>query len=213
MKRIIVLGAVIVVLLVVLLALLFSGFVKLGGSTAYWEPEPTDMVLAPSVVIDATVIDILNDELTGNGDCEQPEVCPRDSVTLRVDSIDRAKDPKGVVKVSIGSEYTYGLTYSSRPAKLVEDVAPNCGNLLYKVESNTCVDPNCNPPAGEECMAMAPTYEKVPSTMEGQYIVYHLPKRSVEIKTTILPGFDVNSKIRAAVWQGGASNISTYEII
>ena len=289
------------------------------------KPEP-EIVLTPYIDVEATVTSLFLDDL--HSDCEAPEICPRDRVTLRIDKIvDRrgydfppsfsvllasekichearefvgeklyveevgqceeskiwegkeslanqkshetkvnnssgsktAPGYRGInyskgeeprisategylfsgkftvgftredeqdlrealqerfgAKVSIspyiieGDEIEFNLKYSARPAKLRQDLPPNCpAGLVF--ENGSCVQQGCE---GSKCAVSSPQYNEKPAEMEGNYIIYHLPQRTDEITEKILPGLKENSKIKIRIWQPNliSKEIGEYEL-
>ena len=172
------------------------------------EPEP-QMVLAPYVDVEATVFSLFLDDL--HSDCEAPEVCPRDRVTLKTDKIDRTGDSNNVINLNVGDEVEFQLKYSARPVKLKSDIFPTCrqGEVF---RSGSCIIEGCE---GPECAASSPSYAEKPAEIEGDYIVYHLPKRTDEVTEKILPGLEKGSKIKIRIWQPVlmSKEIGEYELI
>jgi hypothetical protein len=154
-----------------------------------------DIAREPSVDVEATVVSLYLDDL--HGDCQQPEVCPRDRATLRIDKIDRTDDPNNVINLNVGDEVEFHLTYSARPTKLRKDILPACP-AGWILESGSCVREGCEGPA---CPVSSPSYAEKPAGMEDNYIIYHLPQRADEVTESILPGLEENSKIRIMIWQ------------
>ena len=172
------------------------------------EPEP-QMVLAPYVDVEATVSLLFLDDL--HSDCEALEVCPRDRVTLKTDKIDRTGDPNNVINLNVGDQAEFHLKYSARPAKLKSDILPACGpGEVFK--SGSCINERCESP---ECTVSSPSYAEKPAEMEGNYIIYHLPKRTDEAAEKILPGLEKDSKIKIRIWQPAlmSKEIGEYELI
>lgn len=172
------------------------------------EPEP-QFVIAPSVDVEATVTSLYLDDL--HEDCEEPEVCPRDRVTLRIDKIDKTGDPNDVMRLDVGDEFELYLKYSARPAKLRGDILPTCrAGEVFKLGS--CVSEGCE---GPECLVTSPSYEEKPAEMENGYIIYHLPKREDTVTEKILPGLQENSKIKIKIWEPNfiSNEIGEYELI
>lgn len=170
------------------------------------KPEPL-IALAPYVDVEATVISLYLDDL--RGDCVEPEVCPRDRATLRIDKIDRAGDPNNVVNLNVGDEVESHLKYSARPAKLRRDIPPTCrpGEVF---KSGSCVIEGCE---GPECPVSSPQYAEKPAELEGDYIVYHLPQLTDEVTEKILLGLEENSRIRERVFDRDRIGLREYEII
>ena len=114
-----------------------------------------------------------------------------------MDKIDRTGDPSNVIKLNIGDQVEFHLKYSARVAKLRPDVLPTCRQReIFKLGS--CVIEGCE---GPECVASSPSYAEKPAELEGNYIVYHLPKRTNEVTDKILPGLGKDSKIKIRIWQ------------
>jgi|GEM_PF-2568509 len=172
------------------------------------KPEP-QMALAPYVDVEATVSSLFLDNLYS--DCNAPEVCPRDRVTLEMDKIDRTGDPNSVINLNIGDQVEFHLKYSARAAKLRADILPICrqGEVF---KAGSCVTEGCE---GPECVVSSPSYAEKPAEMEDSYIVYHLPKRTDEVTEKILLGLAKNSKIMIRIWQPALMDreIGEYEIV
>ena len=183
-------------------------FVVLPKQKDMGKPEP-QIVLAPYVDVEATVTSLFLDDL--HSDCQEPEVCPRDRVTLRIDKIDRTGDPNNVMNLNVGDEAEFHLKYSARLAKLRGDLSPSCrAGEVFK--SGSCVTEGCE---GPECPASSPQYAEKPTEMEGNYIIYHLPQRTDDISEKILLGLEENFKIKITIWQPAlmSKEIGEYEII
>ena len=161
------------------------------------------------VDVEATVISLYTGDLYS--DCQEPEVCPRDRIILKIDNIDREGDPNNAMKLNIGDEIEFNLKYSARPAKLREDLAPKCGEGKI-LKSGSCVDEGCE---GPECSISSPQYTERPAEMEGDYIIYHLPQKTENINEKILPGLEENSRIKIRIWQPVvmSKELGEYELI
>jgi len=70
--------------IIALAAVIGIVFTSFSSQKDTGKPEP-QMALAPYVDVEATVTSLFLDDL--HADCEAPEVCPRDRVTLRIDKI------------------------------------------------------------------------------------------------------------------------------
>lgn len=184
-----------------LFALLFIG-VALAGCTQ------RDIAPAPYVDIEATVSSVFLDDL--HSDCEAPEVCPRDRVTLKIDKIDKTNYPSN--KIIVGDAIEFNLKYSARPAKLRSDVPPTC-SVDWTFKSGSCIREDCEGP--NDCPASSPQYNEKPTEMEGSYVIYHLPQRTGDVTETILPGLEEGSKIKIRYGEIGLirKEIGEYELI
>ena len=182
------------------------GLIPLQKNTE--KPEP-QMALAPYVDVEATVVSLFLDNLYS--DCEEPEVCPRDRVTLVIDKIDRSGDPSNVINLDVGYEAEFHLEYSARLAKLRNDLPPTCPDgWIFK--SGSCVREGCEGPG---CTASSPQYGEKPAELENDYVVYHLPQQNDEVTEKILPGLERGSKIKIRIWQSALmrKEIGEYELI
>ena len=188
-----------ILVMIAMIGAIFSGCVQ--------QEKPTpEMALAPYVEVEATVTSLFLDDL--QSDCQKPEVCPRDRITLRIDNIDRTGDPNNFTDLIVGDEVVFNIRYSARPAKLRGDLPPSC-RVGEVFKSGSCVTEGCE---GPECKVSSPQYAEKPAEVEGNYIIYHLPQRTDEITEKILPGLEENSKIKIRI--GSMSKeIEEYELI
>ena len=167
-----------------------------------------DIYKVPTVNVEATVISLYLDDLYL--DCQKPEVCPRDRVTIKIDKIDRTNDPNNIVKLNIGDEIEVPLLYSARLAKVRKDIPPICepGEIL---KSESCMIEGCE---GSECTISSPRYIKKPAEQEGIYLIYHLPQRGEDIVEKILPGLKENSRLKLTFSNPiTLTQIGVYELI
>lgn len=194
-----------IVVVLAIIGIIFTSLPSLKGTR---RPELL-MVLAPYVDVEATVSSLFLDDLHSH--CAEPEVCPSDRVTLRIDKIDRTGDPNNVINLNVGDQYEFRLTYSARPAKLRGDLSPSCrAGEVFK--SGSCVTAGCE---GPECPVSSPQYGEKPAELEGNYIIVHLPQRTDEITEKILPGLEENSKMKIRIWHpiSMIKEIGEYELI
>ncbi|MFH1420509.1 MAG: hypothetical protein ABIG30_00915 [Candidatus Aenigmatarchaeota archaeon] len=168
-----------------------------------------ELQILPYIDAEATVTSLFLDDLYS--DCEAPEVCPRDRVTLKIDKINRTGDPNDVINLNVGDEDEFPLKYSARPAKLRGDLTPSCraGEVL---KSGSCVTEGCE---GHDCSVSFPQYAKQPAELQDSYIIYHLPQITDDVTEKILPGLEEDSKIKFRIWQLSLmiNEIGEYEII
>ena len=189
----------------ILVMIAIVGAIFISGCVQQGKPEP-DMALASYVDVEATVTSLFLDDLHSH--CQEPEVCPKDRVTLRMDNIDRTGDPNNGMNLNVGDEIVFSLKYSARPAKLRGDLTPSCrAGEVFK--SGGCVTEGCE---GPECLVSSPQYGEKPAEMEGNYIIYHLTQRTDEITEKVLPGLGENSKIKIRIWYPTLISLMSKEI-
>ena len=191
---------------IIIVAIIFGLFFNFLEDVEYGS-IPDLMYIVPSVEIEATIISLSPSELSF--ECEESEVCPRDSAILKVDKIDRVGDPHNRVDIKVGDELGMSFEYSARPAKLRWDESPYCSEGL-KLESGSCVDERCS---GSGCGVSSPQYNEKPTEMEGSYIVYHLRQRNDGITEEILPGLKEGSRIKIKIWDIPSFKIGKYDLI
>lgn len=198
--------AVVIVGVVVYFTLISKPAAPPQGNQGETEPQ---IALLPYVDVEATVASLFLDDLYS--DCNAPEVCPKDRVTLKIDKIDRTGDPNSVVDLNIGDQIEFYLMYSARAAKLRADIPPICrqGEIF---KGGSCISEGCE---GSECPTSSPQYAEKPAELEGNYIVYHLPQRTDNITEKILPGLEEKSRLKIRIWQSTlmSREIGEYEII
>jgi len=206
MKKYYFIFGIIAVIVVVVVIIIFAIYNRPQGGL---EGPAQQMALAPYVDVEATVSSLFLDDLYS--DCKAPEVCPRDRVTLKTDKIDRIGDPNNVINLNVGDQIEFHLKYSARPAKLRSDILPSCrqGEVF---KSGSCITEGCE---GPECTVSSPSYAEKPANMEGDYIVYHLPKRTDGVTEKILPGVEKDSKIKIRIWGSAlmSKEIGEYELV
>ncbi len=149
---------------------------------------PTEPILGgypiPYIDIEGIVVSVFLDDLHSGSYCKEPEVCPKDRVTIKIDKIDRTSDPYSEVDLNIGDQIEFDLRYSARPAILRWDF----------VQEYTIIEM----PDGDDVIIFRIPDE--PATIEGDYILYRLPEWRDGVAEEILPGIEENSRIRFRIW-------------
>lgn len=183
---------IITVIVLLVVVIIFAIYNRPQRDLGKSKPE---IALAPYVDVETTVSSLFLDGLYP--DCAAPEVCPRDRVTLKIDKIDRIGDPNNVINMNVGDQVEFHLKYSARPAKLRSDILPSCRHQGEVFKSVACITEGCE---GPTCTASSPIYAEKPAETEGDYIVYHLPRRTDKVTEKILPGLKKDSKIKFRIW-------------
>lgn len=131
-----------------------------------------------------------NDWMTSEG------ICPNDKAILEINSIDRGNDTGFLENLSQGDKVEVEFKYSARPAKLVTDIKGTCR------EGRVFKDGSCYPEGktGKQTMVSSPEYEEKPVEMDNGYLIFHLPQRKGEVKTTTLPGLSEGDSIKFEIW-------------
>ena len=171
--------------------------------------EPA-MAQDPYLTIEATVSSIVLSDLPLN--CERIETCPKDKVTLKINKIDKSRDPDNQISLKAGDELeALELKYTARPSKLLFDIPPKCppGQVLYL---GSCIRQGCE---GPECPISSPEYEEKPVEQIGDYIVFHLPQQTNEVTEKVLPGLEEGSTIRFIIWAATppGNEIEVYDLV
>ncbi len=189
---------------VIIIGSLFIYFYKNSSSDLLGIP---DIYRIPSVDVEATVLSVTLDD-NYPGCAILPEKCT-DFVKLRIEEIDRTKDPDNRVEFDVGDEFGLIFEYTARPAKLRYDLEPFCSNG-WVLEGNSCKNPSCS---GDNCPVSSPMYEESYSEFDGNYIIFHFPKGNVAERT--LPGINVNDRVKITLTESllPDASIREYEIV
>lgn len=168
--------------------------------------EKKEMARSVSLNIEGEILSVTLDDLHSN--CSEPEICPKDKVTLRIDKIEVKDDPYNVTTLKPGDNASYLMKYSARRSKLKRDLLPECNpGETFKI--NSCVKENCS---GPYCSVSAPKFITKPAEMENGFIIYHLPQNPYFAKEKNLTGLKEGSKIKYSP-DIMNSEIGEYELI